>query len=519
MAILARPRTAARARIAALALLILLAACGRADPFAYSKQQLELQQQQLDAQRAEQRAQALEPLRTGAAAAWLIAAAAAPLIVLAVGLDVYRRRARPLISPDERGALPIPRDSITAVRFQQQQLEAAMIRAMDAWHAAQLAAAQRQQIDRMNVTISTPARPAVPALCTDSGQIEDNPLPTPTFRSMLDTGLIERGGPLILGFVDGQPLRGSWKDLYSNAVAGVQGSGKSVTMRFLACQAALQGGRFVVVDPHMQASPNDSLAASLAPLHHRMLCAPVSEPADILDSVRLMTSHLDARLKGKQDRTAIIFVVDEFTQTMRTPAVATELAMLLERLATEGRKVQLFACLGGQTWGVERSGGSPLRNALASAYIHRIRRAEAMKVLGLGGDTPQTHDLPTGSAWLYRTSGELVRVQMPLCTADDVRHVAALLSPRQQPMTIDLPPALPVAASEVADEAALEAASTPLRGHHKVLDARAARVRELVKAETPTKDILRELWGITTTDGDKYARAAAELRTIIAGLV
>ncbi len=505
--------------IGALAMFTLTRATQPADPVAEHRARLAMQTAQLDAERAQERAAALEPLNRTAAAAWLLFVAAVPLVALGVALDAYTQRRRPLIAPDARGLLPISRPSVADVRIRQAELERAFTASLAAYHRTQLAAAERPAIDRLNLTITAPARSHG---TNEAPALPDAPAPVvvPTFRAMLDSGLIQRGSPMVLGFADGEPLRGSWNDLYSSAVAGVQGSGKSVTMRYLACQAALHGGRLVVVDPHMETSPEDSLARSLMPLHHAMLCAPVAEPAGILETARLMTAQLDSRLRGDKNRTPVIFIVDEFTQTMRTPAVAAELALLLERLATEGRKVQLFACLGGQTWGMERSGGTPLRNALASAYVHRIRRAEALKLLQLGQDTPQTHDLPTGGAWLYRTSGELVRVQMPLTTPGDVAHVAELLSPRRLPTTIDIPPALPVAACDVADEAAPEAVDVaPRQEHQKALDARAARVRELVRAETPTRDILREVWGITTSGGAQYARAAAELRSIMAKLV
>ncbi len=510
-------------RIVALALLILLAGCGRSDPLAYSRQQLELQQAQQAAQRAQERAVALEPFQRATQAAWLIFVALVPLAALGIGIDAYRQRRSPLVKA-EAGLIPIPRASLESVRFRQSELESAITAALMAFHHTQQLAAQRPAIDRLNLTITAPARShgTNELLTLPAADVAAAPPSVPTFRDLLDGGTIHRGGKLILGYdaETGQAITGTWLDLMYAAVAGAMRSGKSSTMRFFALQAALHGARFIVVDPHLETDPENSLAWSLRPLEPLMLCKPVARPADVLAAARLFRSTMERRVHGDADRTPVIYLHDEWTACMRDPQIAAELALIGEMGATEWRKVGGFGLLGGQTWGAERSGGTPFRNALASAYCHRIKRPEAMKLLQLGSDTPATHDLPTGGAWLYRTSGELVRVQMPRCDASDVGHVAELLLPRPQPTTIDIPPALPVAACDVADEAAPEATDeTPLRGHQKALDARAARVRALVRAETPTRDILREVWGITTTGGDKYAKAAAELRQIISQLV
>ncbi len=500
--------------------MFILTACGQPDPLAYQQRLFEQQQAREAAERVQARQEALEPLQRAVQAAWLLFVAAVPLVALGVALDAYTQRRRPLIAPDARGLLPISRESITAVRFQQQHLDRALLNAFEQFHATQQIAAARPMLpERLNLTITAPARSHGTNEQLAHPAAEPTPPPSvPTFRDLLDNGTIHRDGKLILGYdaETGQAISGTWLDLMYAAVAGAMRSGKSSTMRFFACQAALHGAWFIVVDPHLETDPENSLAWSLRPLEPLMLCKPVARPADVLAAARLFRSTMERRVHGDADRTPILYLNDEWTACMRDPQIAAELALIGETGATEWRKVGGFAMFGGQSWNADRSGGTPFRNALASAYCHRIKRPEAMKLLQLGSDTPATHDLQPGQAWYMRADGSLTLVQMPLCTADDVGHVAALLLPRRHPTTIDIPPALP----DVADVGATEAADqTPLRGHQKALDPRMTRVRDLVRAETPTKDILREVWGIQSTGGDKYARAAAELRAIIAQLV
>jgi ABC-type glutathione transport system ATPase component len=94
------------------------------------------------------------------------------------------------------------------------------------------------------------------------------------------------------------PIEGTWKDLYSSAIAGVSGSGKTTTVRFLAAQSALHAARWVLLDPHADAG-DDSLAGTLQPLASTFLCAPAIQPRAMLESVKLVADELDRRLANR----------------------------------------------------------------------------------------------------------------------------------------------------------------------------------------------------------------------------
>src|SRR5687767_1418809 len=73
--------------VVGIILTLFLAGCGTSDPLAYSKQQVELEQQRQAAQREAERAEALEPVSRFASFAWYIVLAVVPLVVLGIGVD------------------------------------------------------------------------------------------------------------------------------------------------------------------------------------------------------------------------------------------------------------------------------------------------------------------------------------------------------------------------------------------------------------------------------------------------
>lgn len=121
----------------------------------------------------------------------------------------------------------------------------------------------------------------------------------PSFAKLLADRRVGQGNPLLLGFdtASGAELVGSWLDLYSTAVSGMPGSGKTTSRRFLACQTALHGARFAICDPHAGAA-DDSLAATLAPLSAAFVCAPASGDKAILETVRYVADVGRRRVSG-----------------------------------------------------------------------------------------------------------------------------------------------------------------------------------------------------------------------------
>ena len=255
----------------------------------------------------------------------------------------------------------------------------------------------------------------------------------PSFAQLLDQGRVGKGNPLVLGFDqdNGSEISGTWLDLYSTAIAGLPGTGKTTTQRFLACQTALLGARFAIIDPHAGAA-DDSLAATLAPLSSSFVCEPASDDKAILETVRYVADVGKRRITGKDaDTTPLILWADELTALLGRSAVGDELAELLERIAQEYRKRHVFVCGSGQIWTAART-SSELRDSFASAIVHRMKRGQARLLLPTE-EAATVERLVTGHAVLWRTSGATQTIAVPNTTAADVERVGALLGGLVEP--------------------------------------------------------------------------------------
>jgi hypothetical protein len=340
------------------------------------------------------------------------------------------------------------------------------------------------------------------------------PAAVPSFAQLLDSGKVGRGNPLLLGYdiEQGTELAGSWLDLYSTAVSGMPGSGKTTSQRFLACQTVLHGARFAICDPHAGAA-DDSLAATLAPLHSAFVCEPASSDRAILDVVRYVADVGRRRVNGTdEDHTPLILWVDELTHLLGRSSVADELGELLERVAQEYRKRAVFVCASGQIWTAART-PSELRDSFASVLCHRMKRAQARLLLP-ADEAVQAERLAVGSAVLWRTSGATATKQIPVTTTADVRRVAGLLAterllhqPDGSQNEADLQPAdMPARSQSVAEAERLRSAA---------VSAEAARAATLFLDGLDPAAIVWELRQVRSNQGGKYQSALAEVLTLI----
>lgn len=392
----------------------------RFDPVRYAREQAEAERIARDAEIAA----TLQPLDLAMAAAWRVLPLGVALLAVAgagawgsLALIRFRRERW----PRDNGLLPVEAVQLATVAPQ----------ALGAWHAARQLEAQQQPVPH-TITYSPHAAyhnrvdgagiPLAPAL--------QPPGDLPSFRALLDAGRVGQGRPMLLGLdrTTGEPVEGSWLDLYSCAVGGLSGTGKSWTATFLLAQAALQGSRLLLLDPH--ADNPESLTSRLGPMRARFVCEPATTPAEMLAAVKLARGELDRRKAGGYARGSapIVVVADEFAALQRGE-LADPLAELVEALGQEGRKYDLFGMICSQVWSAERAGGTPLRDSLAAAYVHRLRPAQARMMTGLtSADLPDDlFTLPQGVAYLVTTGGDLRPVVIPRMEAGDLGRVAELL--------------------------------------------------------------------------------------------
>ncbi len=393
---------------------------------------------------------------------------------------------------DSAGRLPIPRSELAGVATE----------ALAAYHTVELERARHQVPERLTYSPHLRLSGTAPA----PAMLEEHtPAIAPTFAALLDCGMIGKDRPLLLGYTNGTPLQGSWRDLYSSAVAGVSGSGKTTTVRFLAAQAALHGARFAILDPHAE-SGDESLATTLSALQPAMLCEPAINERDMLAVVKLMQSQLDARLSRSPDRTPLLLAIDEYTRLMRS-SIAGELAQLVEALTQEGRKVGIFCLLSGQVWTADRAGGTPLRDSLASCYVHRLRRNQARLLLSTE-EARLAESLEPGRALLLRTSGACEPVNIPQCTASDVERIGYQLATTRLPNGSSR---LPNAGTVVATDSQ----ATSATGSHIAVSAEARQAADLFLAGNDPAAIVLQLRGIRSDQGRRYQTALGEVLELV----
>ena len=462
-----------------------------------------------------QQVEATAASRALASNAGYLLAAAAGALALWLALDFYAKRREPILRVQ---GIPLARHTITADDQQLVNLLAMQIRAAG---IAQITAAG--QPGPIAHSLSYAPRYSAPAQLglADAPLLPSVAADVPTFAGLLDAGRIGKGNPLVLGFDGAAEISGSWLDLYSTAIAGMSGTGKTTTQRFLACQTALQGARFAVLDPHAGAA-DDSLAATLAPLSSAFVCEPASDDTAILETVRYIADVGQRRISGKDsDTTPLILWADELTALLGRSTVGDELATLLERIAQEYRKRFVFVCGSGQIWTASRT-TSELRDSFASVVCHRMKRNQARMLLPTD-EAQQVERLQTGHAVLWRTSGATQTIAIPNTTAADVARVGAMLSGYQvatntansgyHQATVDRPFGFQSSADRKPN------GSQTVAKHNQATTAlgspEAARAAQLFMQGLDPAEIVLQLRGIKSSEGRRYQTALAEVLELI----
>lgn len=441
--------------------------------------------------RAQERAEALDPIKTLAGATWWAFLALLPVgaIWWAITVTVDRQKHR---RPDERGLLPIDAADASVVG----------IAALQAHHQAQLAAATRPILPHT----LTYAPKMSNQTGTDSTGLAAAPaaISVPSLADLLAAGTIGRAAPdspMILGYGADGPIMGSWKKLYSCAVGGIAGSGKSSTISFLLAQSALRGARLYLIDPH--SSDAESLSKRLEPIAAAFAADPADDQADISRVIRLVANELERRRAGHPDRSPVVLAVDEYSSLIRGSS-GDELGKLVESIAQQGRKLGVYAQVGGQIWTGSRSGGSETRDSLASFYVHRCRPAQARYMTGLlAADLPDDLiDLAPGEGYLLDVTGELQRVRMPHADEGSMAAVGRLLT--DDAPTLEVPRQVPGNRVEVVLPAHPDAVNLTIEEQ---------RIVERILAGETIPDVCRAVAG--TSNGRAYSKAQVDVASAI----
>jgi hypothetical protein len=324
----------------------------------------------------------------------------------------------------------------------------------------------------------------------------------PTFADLLASGQIGQGCPIVVGQSPTGLLTATWSELYSTAIGGLSGSGKSWTAASLVAQSLLNGASVALVDPDAR-DPN-SLSARIAPLASRFVCDPTEEEPQIASLCALLTDELEARSKGTRERRPLVVAIDEYNDLVRhVPA----LAALVDLIGRRGRRQHMFALCLSHQWQGKRTGGSDVRDVFASAFIHRLRPAQARMLTGL-----TTHELPDdvlqlpeGHAYLLNNRGQLERITVPHTTPNDIAHVAGLLEATSDARPAAPPADVPVTCARPATD--VPPAATSAASASDALPPDVARVLTLFSDGLTVGEIAQQVY-----EAPKSGGRSAELR-------
>ena len=270
---------------------------------------------------------------------------------------------------------------------------------------AALADSQAKLLRSMPARAALPA--AAPAILSEPGTL------APRFADLLRSGDIAPGKPLIFGFAKDAPRVGTWQDIYSNATAGQSGTGKTITLCSLIGQSLLQRVEFWIIDFHYP-HPK-SLLAKLGRLKE---CGAIRYDFDIAAIFDEVEATIDARINGKEsERGGRVLAIDEL---FRVNNAAPRTAHILERIGTEGRKVDVFVLASAQSWNATKVGGTTARDNLTSIFAHKMKPKQGNVLLQDKDLSRACWNLRPGQMLFCPTSAEPEILTVPFCEPRDM---------------------------------------------------------------------------------------------------
>ncbi len=322
-------------------------------------------------------------------------------------------------------AAPIAMGLINAEQLR--QMNGGVERAFELY--TRMADVQSNQIQALMTPPPPQAKPEFPSV-----KRQDGPLPqtkhadVPTFRELLTTYQLGFGKPMILGFENGVPRYGSFQDIYSAAVAGESGSGKTATLLFLIGSAVISCPiRFIGIDPHYP-HPK-SLGSKTKPLWDAGLIRMTTYKDDMLAVLHEIEQTIDRRLRQVEtDTTPVVLVIDELAFLTKT-SIGKAISHTMERISMEGRKCAVYMLASSQTWLAARTGkSSVVRDTLTSAFVHRIKPKQANLLLQdkEESDLVKKHVKHAGDVLLCPVNDDPVVCKIPFSTEADMHIVVEM---------------------------------------------------------------------------------------------
>lgn len=272
--------------------------------------------------------------------------------------------------------------------------------------------------------------PALPVGHLPEPSAAAEPIHVPTFADLLRSGTIGAQQPLLFGFHQGQPRSGTWQEIYSNATGGQSGSGKTNTLLSLIGQSVLHGIGFWVIDYHW---PHDeSLLAKLGPV--RQLTRYADMPIDVRTILDDVNACIDRRLKKDEPSTPIrVLCIDEVLRIVKHCSYTEE---IIERIGTEGRKVNVFGLFAAQSWKADKV-DTTARDNLTSIFAHYMKPNQAKPLLQDSDKEKLLKKLHRGQMVFCPVMGEPEILDVPYVAPDDMQTVNRLVNSAVNSQPVD----------------------------------------------------------------------------------
>ena len=294
----------------------------------------------------------------------------------------------------------------------------------------------RQMMEDMtNYTRAITGKHSILPLTNEHVSLNQTPIPlqasTPTFAELLSNGILAPGKPLVLGYYQGQPQYRSLQDLKSVAIAGWQGSGKTLSTAYLIASGVLAYGVYVyIIDPHKH--HNESLSSLIKPLEATGFVTSIN-PFDTPNLLKDLNRVLDRRLSGKEpSHPGILLVIDEFARLAKMECF-DGLVAFLERCTEETRKANMTFLGSSSKWTARYfKGRADIRGCMNSMLIHKTKPSQADLLLEDARNKHLVRQLHhPGEAVLVTDYDFPTLVSIPFCTRKDMETVANIVTQKR----------------------------------------------------------------------------------------
>jgi hypothetical protein len=334
----------------------------------------------------------------------------------------------------------------------------------------------------------------------------------PGITDFANLGFIPTTQQLLLGVDSSGPVTVSAKDLCHVGLVGATGQGKSNTIRLLSSQLLACGVQCLFADPHFtEVDPESGEDWRL--IARRLAQKPAVKPDDIDTLLDWLVSELDHRLdlrsRGIKPGFPMVLFADELPIILEIKGAMNRLTRILR----EGRKVFLYFVGASQDMLVKTlGGGGAIRDCFRTAFYAGGDLSSGSRLLDIPQRDIDESVLVEGVVYLRSKSTIPTRlVRVPYVSNE---AIAGLLTDDHATM--------PNLSSGIHTGDKWETTYHALYPEHtievKQLDAKAERVKQMLREKNGQNEIVRQIWNCepNTRAGRE---ALEELRSIIASMV